>query len=206
VAQASLRQHEVVRHLDGVDVEPGEARGTEARRDRHVGGVPAARDHDAADPAGVMARVEGVPARPVRTFEERLEPRREVHRVGVDRHPDVAEIPRAVAGRDVHAPTHRDGEVGEVAAHADLLVVAVEGGAGGVGELVVEPDALVHPGHDGLHPLPTLVHAPEQRPGRVGQLVGITDLAFGDKPVYPALVQSTQGADTWNLLLNPARD
>lgn len=34
----------------------------------------------------------------------------------------------------------------------------------------------------------------------------ITDLAFGDRPVYPALVQSTQAADTWNLLLNPSRD
>lgn len=34
----------------------------------------------------------------------------------------------------------------------------------------------------------------------------IRDLAFGSAPVYPALVQSAKDANSWNLLLNEARD
>ena len=58
--------------------------------------------------------VERVPA----TVEPRVEPAGEVHRTVRRRHADVAEIARAVARRDVHAPAERDRKMGVVAADA----------------------------------------------------------------------------------------
>ena len=78
-------------------------RAAEAGRERHVGGVAAGRHQDAADPRRVVAGVEGVPA----AAEVDLEPGAEVHRVGLRRDADVAEVAGAVAGRDVQAAAER---------------------------------------------------------------------------------------------------
>ena len=91
--------------------------GAEGVRDRHVGGVAALADQDAADARHVVARVEGVPA----AAEIGLEPAGEIHRRVGRRHADVAEIAGAIARRDVHAAAEGDGEMGEVAAHARCL-------------------------------------------------------------------------------------
>ena len=125
-------------HLVGDDVEAQQRARAEAHRDRHVARVAPAGHHDAADAAGVVARVRGVPA----VAEKDLEPGAEVHRPG-RRHADVAEVAGGVARRDVHAAAQRDREVGEVAADAFLLAEGVERGARRPRRLVVELQVLV---------------------------------------------------------------
>ena len=61
---------------------------------------------------GSLWRASKIPA----VAEIGLEPGAEVHRRGVGRHADVAEIAGAIARRNVHAAAQRHGEMGEVAA------------------------------------------------------------------------------------------
>src|SRR5688572_599689 len=84
------RQH---RHFVRPYLETGQRVDAEGVADRHVGGVAAAGDQDAALARRVVARIEHVPA----AVEPGLEPGREIHgRVGW-RFADVAEITGAVA-------------------------------------------------------------------------------------------------------------
>ena len=83
-----------------------------------------------------MSRVEGEPA----TIQEHLVPRAEIHRGWIGRDADVAEVARAVAGRDVHASGKRHGKMGEIPAG----VVA-----------------------DRLRPLPAALDTAEELPGEV---------------------------------------
>ncbi len=156
-------------HLVGVDVEAGELGHAEAGGERHVGGVAAVRHQDAADARSVVACIERVPA----PAEVHLEPGAEIHRVRHRGDADVAEIAGAVARRDVHAAAQRDGEVGEVPAHAALLAKAVPGGAGGRGVLIAEVQALVNVVADRLHPPPAGRSVAEHRPGHAGEVVGV---------------------------------
>src|SRR3712207_4130539 len=95
-------------------LEPGESAGSEAGGNGDIGRVAPPRHHDAPDPGNVVARIERVPA----AAEIDLEPGAEIHR-SVDRpHADIAEIARAVAGRDVHAAAEGNGEMSEIAADA----------------------------------------------------------------------------------------
>jgi hypothetical protein len=71
-----------------------------------------------ADPAGVMARIEGVPAAAYIGFHPGIE----IHRSRVGRHANIPKIPVAVTRRDVQAAAKRDGKMGEIAANPDLLV------------------------------------------------------------------------------------
>ena len=82
-----------------------------------VGGVAAARHHDAPDPRLIVPGVEGMPA-PV---EKDFEPGGKVHRRRIRGHADVAEIAGAVARRHVHGAAERRGEMGEIAADADAF-------------------------------------------------------------------------------------
>ena len=68
---------------------------------------------------GVLLRASNVYQRPPRyASNQAAKSRRAVRR----RHADVAEIAGAVARRNVHAATERDGEVRVVAAHAGPVV------------------------------------------------------------------------------------
>src|SRR6266436_4486985 len=65
----------------------------------HVSCVAALSDQHAADSRHVITRIEGVPP-PAKIG---LEPAGEIHRPIRWRHADVAEVPGAIAGRNVHA-------------------------------------------------------------------------------------------------------
>lgn len=132
--------------------------------DRDVGRVPAARHEDAAHARPVVPRVEGEPTPAARVAEVDLEPRAEVRGRRRGRSAEIGEVARAVPGRDVHAPTERDGEVREVAAHADPLAVRVEGRARGRRVRMAELEVPVHVVDDCLHPGPAARRAPEERP------------------------------------------
>ena len=66
-----------------------------------------------------MPRIPRVPF----ATEKDIEPGTEIHRIGIDRNANVSKIAGAVTGRDVHAATQRDSQMGEIAAHPDTLIV-----------------------------------------------------------------------------------
>src|SRR4249920_2211918 len=94
-------------HLVGPDLEARQRVEAERVAERDVGRIAATRDEDTPDARDVVARVERVPA----TVQVRLEPRGEIHRAVRRRHPDVAQIARAIARGNVHAPAERYREV-----------------------------------------------------------------------------------------------
>src|SRR5450432_1805861 len=91
-------------HLFGDDLEPRQWRGPEGRRDCDIGGVAAARHDDASDARMIVPGVQGKPP----PAEIDLEPGAEIHRRGIDRHADIAEITGAIARGNVHAAAERD--------------------------------------------------------------------------------------------------
>src|SRR6266496_579999 len=120
---------------------------------RDIGSVTAARDEDTSNARNEVPRVERIPA----ASEERLEPRREVHRFRRRRHADVAQIAGAVSRWDVHAAAERHGEVSVIAAHAGPLVVRLRCRFGGSRELVSELEVPMDEGTDRLHSRPAEV-------------------------------------------------
>ncbi len=131
--------------------------------DGDIGGVAAAGHDDAADARDVVPGVEGVPA----AAEIDFEPAAEIHRQH-DRHADVAHVAGDVARGDVHAAAEGDGEMTEIAADAARIVVNVERGFGGIGEVVAKGDVVVHPIADGLDARPAGRGGAEELPGDVG--------------------------------------
>src|SRR5580692_4714028 len=99
----SLRQRRnryvdrMIHHFLGQNRELREKGGTKAGRNRHVRRVAPARKGNPAYPRMIMPRIEREPL----SVEERLEPSAEVHRRRIPRYADIAEITRAVAGRDI---------------------------------------------------------------------------------------------------------
>src|SRR5450432_230212 len=156
-------------HFVGPDPKGLQRVWSEGGRDRNVGGVATARDEDASDARGVVARIERVPGRP----EVSLEPSREVHRRRVLRNADVAQVAGAIARRNVQAAAQGDRQVGEIAADALTFVESLPGGLGGSGELITERDVLVNEVADRLHPPPAERDVGKLVPSELGHLVGL---------------------------------
>src|SRR5262249_8232045 len=134
-------------------------RSTSSRRDGAASSVCTAKRVSTVRPQGVLnatpaaARPRAIAMRPRRgtlwrgggaripaTAEIDLDPGTEIHRLGLGRNADVAEMAGAIARRDVHAAAQRDRQVGKVAAHPAALDHDVGGGPGGAGVLVAETD------------------------------------------------------------------
>src|SRR5258705_9988394 len=101
----------------------------------------------------------------------RLEPAGEIHRVIRGWHADVAEIAGAIARRNVHAATERDGEVRVVATHALAFIERLPGGFGRARMLVAESDVAMDEIADRLHTRPPGWRLFEEVPGHLGQAV-----------------------------------
>src|SRR5271165_3326429 len=156
--RASAIKFELSHDFVGHDLEPDKGGRPIAGAERHVGGVAAAADQDAADPRRVVARVESVPT----PAEIGLEPGAEIHRRRIGRHADIAKIPGAIARRDAHAAAQGDGQMGKVAAHALALYEHVERRLGRVRVLVAKADMVVHKIADRLDPSPAAWGVAEQ--------------------------------------------
>src|ERR1700743_2801871 len=117
----------------------------------------------------VVSRVEGEPA----TIQEHLVPRAEIHRGWIGWDTDVAEVARAVAGRDVHASGKRHGQMGEVPADAATFLMALRGGTGAPRVMVAEVDAVMGIVTDCLRSLPASLDGTEERPGQVREFFGV---------------------------------
>jgi hypothetical protein len=108
----------------------------------------------------VVASIECIPATPEIGFL----PGTEVHGRWIPRHPDVTQIARAVARRDVHAAAKSDGKMGEVPTHAEPLSVGIPRSFGWAGMLVTERNAIVNEVADRLYKRPPLGDLPKQGP------------------------------------------
>src|SRR5260370_157947 len=86
------------------------------------------------NPRHIVSRMKSVPP-PAKI---RLEPAGETHRVIRGWHADVAEIAGAIARRNVHAATEREGEVRVVAPQALAFIERLPGGFGRARMLLAE--------------------------------------------------------------------
>src|SRR5271154_2008087 len=131
---------------------------------RHVSCVAALRNQYAADPGDVVARVECAPP-PAKVG---LEPRGKIHRPIRRRNADVAEVPRAIARRYVHAAAKGDGEVGVVATDALAFVEDIPGALGCMCMLVPKNDMAMNKIANSLHAPPPHGCLTEQIPRYFG--------------------------------------
>jgi hypothetical protein len=92
----------------GYHLETDQLCGTEGRRNSDIGRVTSPRNDDAPDPRMIVPRVKGEPA----TIKEHLVPCAKVHGGRISWNAYVAEVARAVAGRDVHATGQRHKNAG----------------------------------------------------------------------------------------------
>src|SRR4029453_3164612 len=106
----------------------------------------------------IVARIEGVPT----VAEIGLEPGRKVHRRIRRGHADIAEIASAVTRGDVHTTAERDGEMGEVAAHALAILEGLNSGLGRTREAVAELNVTMYEIADRLDALPARRRRTEQ--------------------------------------------
>src|SRR5471030_1283636 len=137
--------------------------GAEGIADRNIGGIAASRHQHAAHSRNVVARIESLPG----SADKRLEPRGEIHcRVG-RRHTGVADIPRAIAGRNVHRAAQRDGQMREVAAYALTLVIRFPRGLGRPRVRVIEHNVVMHEVTDSLYSRASQWRIAERFPGEV---------------------------------------
>ena len=119
--------------------------------------------YDTSNAGDVVPGIKGEPA----PLQKHLEPGAEIHRRGVLRNTNVAQVARAISGRNVHATAERDRKMGKIAANPDALFVALRRGSIAAGMMIAELDAAVHVIADGLYALPAAGDRPEQRPGKI---------------------------------------
>ena len=89
----------LIDHLLSNDLKLSERSSSKLRRDRDVGGVSAARNHDAPNAGHIVPGIECVPS----AIQEDLEPGAKIHWRRILRYTNIAGIARAIARRDVHA-------------------------------------------------------------------------------------------------------
>src|SRR5271165_2923407 len=157
------------RYLIRPDLETDQRVGAEGVGDRYVGCVAAQTDQHAADSWNVITGIKSVPP-PAKI---RLEPRGEIHRAIGRHHADVAEITGAIARRNVHAATERDGKVRVVATHTLAFIEYVPGRHGRARMLVAKRDVAVDEIADRLDARPTRWRRFEELPRRIGQAIGL---------------------------------
>src|ERR1035438_6710710 len=129
------------------------------------------------DARNVVPRVESIPT----SIKVRLEPAREVHRRVRRRHADIAEVPRAIASRDVHASAKSNCQMRHVSANPRAFMERFPGCLGWPGKLVPESDLTVHIIADCLHARPTLGRISEQIPCCLREAVRFTITAAQKK-------------------------
>ena len=141
-------------YLLGHDLEPGERSGSESGRNGHISRVPPPRDDNPANPRPIVPCIQRIPT----STEENFKPRAEIHRFWIYRHPDIAQIAGAIARRDIHTPTERNGEVSKVPANADALFMGFPRGPIILGVTVAKLDAIVGVLANGLSPRPAALY------------------------------------------------
>src|SRR3954447_10240901 len=124
------------RYFFGYNFEADQGVRPERQGQGNIGSISPARNQNPTNPRIVVARVKGVPPPP----EKHLDPGCEIHRGIRRRKPDVTDVARAVAGRDIQAAAKRKRQMGVVAADPALSGVGLSGRAGRTGVLVAERD------------------------------------------------------------------
>src|ERR1700731_1415248 len=160
---AKLRRR---RHFVADDEEFRQGSAAEVGGERDIGGIPTDGHDDAADAGNIVPRIKGIPT----AAKEDFEPTAEIHGQH-DWHTDVAHVTGDVARGNVHATAEGEGEMAEIAADAARIIVNVERGFGGIGEMVTKRDVVVDPIADRLDAGPARGGRTEELPGDVGKFV-----------------------------------
>jgi hypothetical protein len=116
-----------------------------------------------------MPRVKNVPT----SAEENFKPSAEIHWGRVRWHPNIAEIARAVTGRNIYASAKRYREVGEIPTYSNALLVPFPCGSVASRILISELEALVNVLAHGLRPRPTAVDVIKHGPSMVRQFLRV---------------------------------
>src|SRR5665213_1529366 len=122
----------------------------EGHADGNVRGVPTSRNQHAANAWRVIARVECVPGAANVYFK----PGRKILGLLRGRKPDVTDIARAIASRNIQTSTERDCQVGVIPADPSLLVKCFRGCSGRARELIAEGYVLLDKVTDCLNSFP----------------------------------------------------
>src|SRR5580704_3112050 len=107
---------------------------------RHVRGVATRSDEDSSDPAGIVARIEGMPTTAEIDFHPGCEIIRRIRR----RQADISEVAGTIACRNVQAAAKSDRQMREIAANAAALGVCFGGRSRYQRMFVTEGDVVVH--------------------------------------------------------------
>ena len=107
--------------LEGPDLEIRQFMRSERVDQRNIGSIPAARHDNPPDTPLIVTGVECVPF----ATEKHLEPGIEIHRRGIGRHADIAQIAVHIARGNIHAAAECNGEMREIPANADALLVCL---------------------------------------------------------------------------------
>src|ERR1019366_218345 len=151
------------------DLETDQCAGAEGVGDRHIGRIAPLSDQHTAYSRHVVPRVECVPP----SIKIGLEPAGEIHWTIGRWHADVPEVAGAIARRNIHAATERNGEVREVATHTLTFIKDLPGRHRGARMLVAEGDVAMDEITDRLDARPPWWRLFEEVPGYVGQALGL---------------------------------
>ena len=80
--------------------------------------------------------------------------------------------PIGITRRNIHAAAERDGEMREIAADAQPLLIGLIGGARGAGILIAKGQMIADKIANRLDPAPAARRRSEQLPGNIAELVG----------------------------------
>src|SRR5580704_7328207 len=171
----------------------------ERRRQRDVGRITTASDHDAANARNIVARVEREPT----SVKINFEPGIVVHRRRVRRHAYVPQESICIARRNIHAAAKRHRQMGEIATDALALCVGLEGGAGRARMCVTKGQAVADEIANRLNPSPARRLGSEKLPRDARELVGLaiaaakqTNVSFGNCSTGPSLASSSIASGT----------
>src|SRR5580704_16346035 len=127
--------------------------------------VTASADQDSADPPPVMSRIDGMPVR----TKINLEPGAEIHGLDVRWDTNIAQIPRRVTGRNIHAPAQSDCQMRKIAAHANLFAKGFQSGAIGPSLQIIKAEVAVDEVANRCYPRPSRGSVAEGLPGKIQQ-------------------------------------
>jgi len=174
---------------------------SKTRADRDIRRVATAGDQHPADARDVVPSVKGVPL----AADIGFEPGCEIHRRVRGRHADIAQLAGAVSRRKVHAATEGDRQVSIVPANAGAIAECFPTRPAGTRVFVAKGDVLVDVVAASLDAAPAERRLPEQRPGDLGEPVGLAITGWPTGTPKPRRVAARRRAAAPRWPPHPAR-
>jgi hypothetical protein len=142
------------------DLETRQAGGPKGRRNGDVGRVSPSGDDNAPNPRVIVPCIEGEPP----TTKKHFVPGAEIHRCRIRRDTNVAKVPYAIPGWNVHASGERHRQMSKISANTATLLMSIRRSAVAARMMVAKLDPVVGIVADGLRPLPATLDIAKLRP------------------------------------------